>query len=277
MMRILVATGGATHSDVAIRLGGNLARFLGAELALLTVVLDDEGLPAARERLVRGLEFLPADLRAEVATEVRIGEVAREIVSAAREGNYNLIVVGERPRHTLWSRLLSPISERVIARAHCPVLIAKSVSDKFQQILICESGMEGRPLLERLTATLPSLITDETDVTVLHVMSQISAAPGVRGWQLRADAEALIAAQTPEGELLEHDLSLLEETEAHPHAKIRHGRVVEEILDEAACADYDLIVIGAHRTEGWQKLLLDDIAHQLIGRIKKPLLVVQAQ
>src|SRR5690606_16307633 len=211
----------------------------------------------------------------EPVQKVRYGEAATEIVSEAREGNYDLIVLGERSQHTLLSRLLSPTSEKVIIQAHCPVLIAKVPTSDFNTILVCDSGVAEDPLLERFTTRLPEFLTPETDVTVLHVMSQIGAAPGIRGWELRADAESLMKARTPEGEWLEYDMEILQESPAQSQPKVRHGRVVDEILAEAAHGNYDLIVIGAHRAEGWQRLLLDDIARQIIHEVTRPVLVLQ--
>jgi nucleotide-binding universal stress UspA family protein len=109
---------------------------------------------------------------------------------------------------------------------------------------------------------------------VLHVMSQIAAAPGVPGWELRADANELIQKHTPEGSLLEDDLARLAQLNVRLEAKVRHGLVVREILAEARSGDYDLVAIGAHRNKGWERYLLDDLAHDIIRHAEWPLLVV---
>jgi nucleotide-binding universal stress UspA family protein len=272
-MQILIATGGSPHSERAVRLGGALAAQLGAELLILTVVAVDGKRPEGEKVRARALAALPAAQAARARTQVQVGDPAEEIVAAAEREGVDLIVVGEHEDHGLVARILSPTSERVIGRAPCPVLVATGLSDAFRRILICDSGTEDDALLDRFAARLPALLTADTDVTVLHVMSQISAAPGIRGWQLRADAEALMEAHTPEGEWLEHDMEVLDELAAEHHAKIRHGRVVDEILAESE-EGYDLVVIGAHDTTGWRRLLLEDIAHQIIANIRRPLLVV---
>jgi nucleotide-binding universal stress UspA family protein len=56
---------------------------------------------------------------------------------------------------------------------------------------------------------------------------------------------------------------------------VRHGLVVDEIQAEARSGDYDLVVIGAHRGEGWRRILLDDLAHQIIVEMDRPVLVVR--
>jgi nucleotide-binding universal stress UspA family protein len=106
-------------------------------------------------------------------------------------------------------------------------------------------------------------------------MSQICAGPGVRDKQLLAEAEELMEEHAPEGELLEQDMKRLELPGVHARPKVRHGLVVDEILAEAQAGDYDLVVIGAHQGESWQRILLDDIAHKILMQMDRPVLVVR--
>lgn len=273
-MRILIATGGSGYSDLAVQLGSALVAAIGGRATILHVVRHEQDRGSGEALLRRAQRLWEPDL-AKPEIKVRVGEPANEIIAESREGAYDLVVVGEPIHHRILSRLLSPTAERVIAQAPCPVLVAKALTREFKRILVCDSGADQQPLIHRFTARVPQILTPESEVTVLHVMSQMSAAPGVRGWQLRADAETLIEAQTPEGELLFHDLQLLGRAAGHTEAKVRHGRVVDEILAETESADYDLVVIGTHRAEGWQRLLLDDIARQVIHEVHLPILVVQ--
>jgi nucleotide-binding universal stress UspA family protein len=105
-------------------------------------------------------------------------------------------------------------------------------------------------------------------------MSQIGAAPGVAGQDLRAEAQELMVAQTPEGEWLANDLQVLQQVEVAATPKVRHGLVVEEILAEASDGRYDLIVIGAHPHEGWQRFLLEDVSAQIVVKADRPILVI---
>jgi nucleotide-binding universal stress UspA family protein len=85
----------------------------------------------------------------------------------------------------------------------------------------------------------------------------------------------LINERAPEGELLQRDIEVLDKLGVHARAKVRHGLVVEEILYEVQGEDYDLVVIGAYRGEGWQRILLDDLAHRLVVELDRPVLVVR--
>lgn len=84
----------------------------------------------------------------------------------------------------------------------------------------------------------------------------------------------MIQAQTSEGDVLAYDLKTLRAAGATTRPKIRHGLVVEEILDEVGSENYDLVVIGRHRQEGWERLLLEDLAHEIITKVDRPVLVL---
>jgi nucleotide-binding universal stress UspA family protein len=51
-----------------------------------------------------------------------IGPPVAEIVRFAREGNYDLIVLGTHGRTGLKHALIGSVAERVVRHAHCPVL-----------------------------------------------------------------------------------------------------------------------------------------------------------
>ena len=56
-------------------------------------------------------------------------------------------------------------------------------------------------------------------------------------------------------------------------ARVRHGLVLEEVLEEVQSEDYDLVVIGAYRGQGWQRILLDDPARRIVVELDRPVLV----
>ncbi|MBL7162472.1 MAG: universal stress protein [Anaerolineales bacterium] len=208
-------------------------------------------------------------------TQIRIGDPVENILREAEDGNYDLVIVGDRSNHRLGRLFRASIAIRIAERAPCPVIVVKGKTGPIQRILMCDSGSEGSPLLGRFTAQLADLLPGEEEVTILHVMSQISAGPGVRGGQLRNGADKLIEEHTPEGELLERDIQTLERPRVHPIPKVRHGLVVDEILAEARSGDYDLVVIGAYLSEGWGRFLLDDLAHKILTQMDRSVLVVR--
>jgi nucleotide-binding universal stress UspA family protein len=54
-----------------------------------------------------------------------VGEPAAEILEVAKEAKVDLIVVGTHGRTGLEHALMGSIAERVVRRAHCPVLTVR--------------------------------------------------------------------------------------------------------------------------------------------------------
>lgn len=273
-MKILIATGGSSHSEKALRMGAEIIRCADETPMVLTVARRKQDQPLAEAALQRA-RFLLADVPCDIETRLRHGRPVEQIIAEAREGGYGLIILGERQTHTLKARLLGSVALQVVERAACPVLLAKGEIRPIRRILLCDSGAVVPSLLSRFTAQLADTLLGEEHITVLHVMSQITAWPGVPDEDLQASAEELIEERTPEGEWLASGLEVLSHPGIHAVAKVRHGAVVDEILAESQENDYDLVVIGAHRDAGWQRVLLADIARELIKHLERPVLVVR--
>ncbi|NLF65609.1 MAG: universal stress protein [Chloroflexi bacterium] len=272
-MRVLIATAGAPHSDIAVKLGSWLAEATGSQTTtVLTVIRRESERAQAKAILARAVEMMGPGA-GTIRTTIRVGGPAEQIVREAEQGDYNLIVLGDRLHHGLAARLLAPTAERVIAQKPCPVLIAREPIRPLHSLLVCESGREPT-VLTRLLEQLMPLVKIAEELTVLHVMSQIAAGPGVGSWELHADAETLIEKETREGRLLELNLLTLQNLNVRPRATVRHGLVVNEILTEAHSGDYDLLVLGAHQVAGWERFLLDDLAKQIIHQAHRSVLIV---
>ncbi|MCB8945218.1 MAG: universal stress protein [Ardenticatenaceae bacterium] len=271
-MRILVATGGANHSDTAVLHGAHIAQYTHSSLTLLTVIRHEDDKQQAAAILTRAAS-LAAQQAITAEKRVRVGQVAAEIIKEANSGNYDLLVVGERQTHGFMTRFFGPTADRIIAHMPCPIIIAHQGHAAPKRLLLCEGGRDPS-LLARVIGRLTPLLTASQELTVLHVMSQMAAAPGITGWELQADAGTLMAQHTREGELLERDAQTLQMLPVHLQTKIRHGLVVEEILAEASGGDYDLVIIGAHQGSKWERFLLDDLAHRIVTKSNTSILIV---
>ena len=51
--------------------------------------------------------------------------------------------------------------------------------------------------------------------------------------------------------------------------------MVDEILAEVQEGDFDLVVIGAQVAEGLIRYLLEDVTHQVVANIDRPVLVAK--
>ncbi len=273
-MRVLLATGGPGQTEIGIRQLMLMAETTSLRPTVLSVIKHAEEQSEGNEILSHAASLLDPVFE-KVEYKTRIGQPWEEIVREGDTGSYDLIMMGQRQSRPLLTRIRGLVTQKVVAHTSLPVLIAKREARPLRRILICDSGAQSPSLLQLFRVHLPTLLAGASDVTVLHVMSQISAAPGVRGDDLQYTAEQLIKAGTPEGAILEQDLAYLHKMELEPHAKVRHGLVVDEIASEARSDDYDLVVIGAHRDEGLPRFLLDDLAHELVLDVDRAILVVR--
>lgn len=273
-MRVLIATGGAAHSEVAIRQLAELALTVPVQATVLNVIHSERDREASEAVLAHAVELLEGFVE-EIDTMTAVGSPAEEIVRESKAEAYDLILMGDRRTHNLLSRLRGAVTQQVVNQAALPVLVAKQEARPIERILICDSGVQSPTLLQLFTRHLPSLLRSASDIVLLHVMSQISAAPGVLDIDLQASAEDLIEAETYEGTILEQDVAFLKQLDLSPTAVVRHGLVVDEIVEEARAGDYDLVVIGAHREDNLPWYLLDDQARDLLLALDRATLVIR--
>ena len=60
-----------------------------------------------------------------IGCESRAGHAAKVMVTFARDGGYDLVVVGHSDHSEFWGRLLGDTADRISDHAHCSVLIVK--------------------------------------------------------------------------------------------------------------------------------------------------------
>jgi len=105
----------SVHDDVALRLAKN---FVGRDVvADYLRELSEKDLKPARKLLDS------AGVKHDM--EVRTGHVSQEIVDCAKEGRFDLIVLGAKGRGAIGDILLGSVAQRVLATAKSPVLLVK--------------------------------------------------------------------------------------------------------------------------------------------------------
>jgi nucleotide-binding universal stress UspA family protein len=140
--RMLVCTGGMEISKPVVNLSAKLAGTTGLLATLLTVsaavpsmytgmkVMDEslekllETETPMAQHLRRSAEALTASgIQAEI--KISHGDVAEAILEETKEGHYDLVVLGETEGSTLRGLLLGNVTQQIINRAPCAVLISK--------------------------------------------------------------------------------------------------------------------------------------------------------
>jgi nucleotide-binding universal stress UspA family protein len=152
--KILVPLDGSEHSDRALATALQIAKNFNSEITLLHVysvtvtpvvipeptTLNPTGVPIATSAEVSKMVDAARDegkkilldgeqkVRAEnlpVETSLREGNSPQEIVKVAKEGQFDLIVIGARGIHRLRDLLMGSVTEGVVKHASCSVLVVK--------------------------------------------------------------------------------------------------------------------------------------------------------
>lgn len=140
--KIIVAYDGSPNSKKALQFGGEIAKELGADLTLVSVIDDDfsifggefdvrefQQMQQAREDF--GKKALAdgtaqADkLGLKVTTALLIGNPAEELIQYGQRENVYLIVVGSRGLGGFKSLVLGSVTQNILSHSSIPVLVAR--------------------------------------------------------------------------------------------------------------------------------------------------------
>jgi nucleotide-binding universal stress UspA family protein len=144
LKRFLVCTGGKEFIERAIEFTGKLAVAVGASVTLLHVMAEPPAIYADLvqleedvDQLLESKSELGTNLREQkrelerlgVSAEVRLrhGIVIDQVFEEAREGDYDLIVIGtSQARGLLRHYIMGDLTRSILNRANCPVLVARA-------------------------------------------------------------------------------------------------------------------------------------------------------
>ncbi len=137
MKRILVAIDESKPALAAVRAAGEIAAGLGlGEVTVLHVYTalptpsGDVKYPFPPDRpeewpVFEKPQAILRELGITPKLEVRSGDAAHEILVRAKEGDFDLIVVGHRGLSAVKAFLIGSVSSRLASHAHCSVLVVK--------------------------------------------------------------------------------------------------------------------------------------------------------
>ena len=227
----------------ATGVAGALAGALKADVAILHVheagFTDRGGYSPELEALRR---LNAAAVTASVMP--RSGQPVDEILWAVQSYSPDLLVMGTRGRSSLAGLLLGSVSQEVVARATCPVLLVRAGRAEMAapwSIVLAVEGLAGLKSLTDVTRKLAKAL--RARVCAVHVSYPAGEA---------LERAAYHASATHGEQALAAAVSWL----AHSGIKVDtevvevRGGVAEAIVEFARAHDADLIVMGAHPSAG---------------------------
>jgi nucleotide-binding universal stress UspA family protein len=286
-LAVLAGTSLKAGSDEVVRAAASLARAAGAELhiahafpfplagsvgpdaELLELLAEEQ--QSLRQRVLQQAERAGVARREVSALHLRPGPPHRVLVEAAQETGADLIVVGAAEGAGAFSRMLGSTADRVIRGARCPVLVVRGELAVPHRILLpvdlsplsADAMRCGLALLGRLAP--PAGLACEALLIVSPLLyKELMLAHGVEvqdvGEIARRELEAFVDRQAPPGSAVV--------------SRIRHGDVVDGILEEIAARRPDLVVMGTHGLGGFERFLIGSATAGVVRRAPGAVLVV---
>jgi len=126
--RVLVVSGGGPHARLGLRLAADIAHASDTALTVMRIIRPSDDLDVETERhyLNEMAEEITGDSASEVRSHVVVHETILEgILQEAREGDYDLLVIGASNEWAVKSLLVGALPDAVADRAPCSVLMVR--------------------------------------------------------------------------------------------------------------------------------------------------------
>ena len=285
---ILLATDGSRDAEVALRAAADISERSGAALHVVHVWTD--AMPPANPGLVpddsRCLEEEAAKLlrrqawnaraaRGRVAREhLREGEPAEEIVAVAKELNADLVIVGNRGVGRVRRLITGSVSEGVVHRASCPVLVVRGGEGAWpiRRAVVGDDGSVSAEKAGELAAQIADLLGAE----VVLVRAYENPPAPVGGWSAegRRELDEARLRNLQELERRAERLDLI--AQDRPETRLAESRaapalvsVAEEIGEERT-----LLAVGSRGLGAPRRTLFGSVSTKVLRAVDGPVLVV---
>ena len=201
---------------------------------------------------------------------VERGGVADCILELADAEKMDLIVMGTHGKRGLDRLVMGSVTERVLRKAHCPVLAVKRRAEemagagadplRLRKILYCTDFNEDSP--RALEYALLLGCQYQSEISLLHVVERSS--------ETKLEAERQEALQQLKAAIPENV-----QTCGTVRTAVRAGKAYEQILQEAAETGSDLIVMGVRGRSAVNVALFGSTTYRVMQLGSCPVLVVR--
>lgn len=259
---ILVYVDPSSRGEWALQAGALLVPALAGRVALLATEEDARADP---QLLGRARAFFEG--RAESVRAVsRRGPAERAVLEESLAARYLAIVVPPAGRRALARLLRGSRVATVVRQVRSTVLVARRPPERVRRVLLAVAGGPHSPLTARGAAEVARALGAE--LAAVHVQSGVELPAHLPLVGRRAPGEV-------EADPLAAVQSALAEAKVPVRIHVREGLVVDELLAEIEEKAHDLLVIGAHRAEGVDRFVLDDVTERILLQCPIPILVIR--
>ena len=240
-MKILFCSDGSIQAEGAVRFGALIATACQAETSILGIVEKNGQEDAVLRALRRAQEILKEHhLNAELITKA--GRPVREIIKRTQETKYDLVIIGAAHKGTRGPLWMSARAYKIIESVEPPVLVVIGSCPQLRRILVCDGGTHKADAAVRFAGEIARCVNASVDL--LHVLAE---PPAVYANLVRSEEDVgqLLQSNSELGRCLRRQKELLEKMAVPCEVRLRHGLVLDELLEELQRTEYNLVVSGS--------------------------------
>ncbi len=289
MKKFLVATDFSKHAERALAHACALAKLFGAELELFTSAyipphllaamatgLSPAWIQEARDQATKQLATLQASLRAQgvnASTHLSTDEPSSAICERAAAIGADLIATGTRGHTGIAHVVFGSIAERVARLAHSPVLTAHDDTPKpdgYRRVLVPTDFSPDADL----ALAWARLLAEKTGATL--IVQHSCDLPALLAGSPELDQSSILAAIEKSAR---EKLAAIAKSLAGCKVEtvVSHGRPDVAILDTAASAKADLIVMGTRGRTGLAHVVIGSTAERTVRRSQLPVVTLKTR
>lgn len=238
---------------------------------------------AAREDAARRLRETASYLTAsEPACYVRVGTPHEVIVDVARDGDFDLVVIGPHGERARRSRFLGTTADRVVRTSPVPVLVATHPPARApRHLLVPVDEASITPVLLQSVRELAERF--DAEITLLHVWSNAVYSHVASMSYATAHGNEQAAREEIARELHQASVHWLNEVARTGIARERltatvtYGHAGDATVDTAAMTHADMIILGRRTARVVAPALLGSTIGTVLHEARCPILIVMEQ
>jgi nucleotide-binding universal stress UspA family protein len=274
LRNILLATDGSRGTEVALRAAANISEKSGATLHVVHVwtdgLLEEQADKTLRQQAWKARA---AGARA-LWVYLREGEPVEEIVALAEDLDADLVVVGSRGAGWMKRLVTGSVSEGVVHRASCPVLVVGGGQAAWpvNRVVVGDDGSWSAQSAGELAAELADLFGAE----VVLVRAYENPPAPVGGWSAE-DRRELDDARLRGLRALEERAERLETmARGRPETRLAESKATPAIASvaEGGKEERTLFAVGSRGLGAPKRALFGSVSTKVLRAVDGPVLVV---
>lgn len=202
----------------------------------------------------------------QVTTSARAGDIAHEIIEAARQFEADVVVVGAHGLSGLKAFFLGSVARNVAHHAPCSVLVAREPRNNLRDVVLGTDGSDHAERAAEILGRLP--LPEQTRITAVSVVRPYQPVPTLMPMDAYAVEQAYQEIRDAQNLQCQHvaedAASRLRRAGCNAAACARSGDPAAELLAQVELHHADLVVVGARGVSRIEELFVGSVAERVL-------------